>query len=97
MPGIKGLDSHSYISVIGCALEYRYIEVVHSSFQILVAVSTSGRRRSYGDVLRFGHKSRASGSALLIVIHDILSLLRNYLQRKLLKMDFDTWNLTLLK
>lgn len=41
MSGIKGLDSHSYISVIGCALEYRYIEVMHSSFQILIAVSTS--------------------------------------------------------
>ncbi|POI32605.1 hypothetical protein CIB84_003643 [Bambusicola thoracicus] len=40
MSGITGLDSHSYISVIGCALEYRYIEVMHSSFQILIAVST---------------------------------------------------------
>lgn len=40
MSGIAGLDSHSYISVIGCALEYRYIEVMHSSFQILIAVST---------------------------------------------------------
>lgn len=40
MSGIKGLDSHSYVSVIGCALEYRYIEVMHSSFQILIAVST---------------------------------------------------------
>uniref|UniRef100_A0A8C3RNY8 Sodium/potassium-transporting ATPase subunit beta-1-interacting protein n=1 Tax=Chelydra serpentina TaxID=8475 RepID=A0A8C3RNY8_CHESE len=39
MAGIKGLDSHSYISVIGCALEYRYIEVMHSSVQILVAVT----------------------------------------------------------
>uniref|UniRef100_A0A674HE08 Sodium/potassium-transporting ATPase subunit beta-1-interacting protein n=1 Tax=Taeniopygia guttata TaxID=59729 RepID=A0A674HE08_TAEGU len=38
MPGIKGLDNHSYISVIGCALEYRYIEVMHSSFQILIAL-----------------------------------------------------------
>ncbi|XP_038225763.2 sodium/potassium-transporting ATPase subunit beta-1-interacting protein 4 isoform X2 [Dermochelys coriacea] len=36
--GIKGLDSHSYISVIDCALEYRYIEVMHSSVQILVAL-----------------------------------------------------------
>lgn len=43
MSGIKGLDGHSYISVIGCALEYRYIEVMHSSFQILIAVSTSLR------------------------------------------------------
>uniref|UniRef100_A0A670I181 Sodium/potassium-transporting ATPase subunit beta-1-interacting protein n=1 Tax=Podarcis muralis TaxID=64176 RepID=A0A670I181_PODMU len=39
MVGIKGLDSHSYVSVIGCALEYRYIEVMHSAMQILVAVS----------------------------------------------------------
>ncbi|XP_015737093.1 sodium/potassium-transporting ATPase subunit beta-1-interacting protein 4 isoform X3 [Coturnix japonica] len=38
MSGITGLDSHSYISVIGCALEYRYIEVMHSSFQILIAL-----------------------------------------------------------
>ncbi|XP_047930724.2 sodium/potassium-transporting ATPase subunit beta-1-interacting protein 4 isoform X1 [Anser cygnoides] len=38
MSGIKGLDSHSYVSVIGCALEYRYIEVMHSSFQILIAL-----------------------------------------------------------
>ncbi|OXB78475.1 UNVERIFIED_CONTAM: hypothetical protein H355_007505, partial [Colinus virginianus] len=38
MSGIAGLDSHSYISVIGCALEYRYIEVMHSSFQILIAL-----------------------------------------------------------
>ncbi|KAH0619242.1 hypothetical protein JD844_019109 [Phrynosoma platyrhinos] len=38
MMGLKGLDSHSYVSVIGCALEYRYIEVMHSALQILVAV-----------------------------------------------------------
>uniref|UniRef100_A0A8C5TEJ2 Sodium/potassium-transporting ATPase subunit beta-1-interacting protein n=1 Tax=Malurus cyaneus samueli TaxID=2593467 RepID=A0A8C5TEJ2_9PASS len=50
MSGIKGLDSHSYISVIGCALEYRYIEVMHSSFQILIAVSPSlGGRNSSAD------------------------------------------------
>ncbi|XP_056668823.1 sodium/potassium-transporting ATPase subunit beta-1-interacting protein 4 isoform X7 [Monodelphis domestica] len=36
--GITGLDSQSYISVIGCTLEYRYIEVMHSSFQILLAL-----------------------------------------------------------
>lgn len=40
MVGIKGLDSHSYVSVVGCAVEYRYIEVMHSALQILVAVST---------------------------------------------------------
>ncbi|NXJ67780.1 NKAI4 protein, partial [Rostratula benghalensis] len=38
MSGLKGLESHSYVSVIGCALEYRYIEVMHSSFQILIAL-----------------------------------------------------------
>ncbi|XP_065547393.1 sodium/potassium-transporting ATPase subunit beta-1-interacting protein 4 isoform X3 [Lathamus discolor] len=43
MSGIKGLDGHSYISVIGCALEYRYIEVMHSSFQILIADASSLR------------------------------------------------------
>ncbi|XP_068890396.1 sodium/potassium-transporting ATPase subunit beta-1-interacting protein 4 isoform X2 [Aphelocoma coerulescens] len=47
MSGIKGLDNHSYISVIGCALEYRYIEVMHSSFQILIAVGRFPGRQQY--------------------------------------------------
>uniref|UniRef100_A0A8C6ZES8 Sodium/potassium-transporting ATPase subunit beta-1-interacting protein n=1 Tax=Nothoprocta perdicaria TaxID=30464 RepID=A0A8C6ZES8_NOTPE len=46
MSGIKGLDTHSYVSVIGCALESRYIEVLHSSFQILLAVSMAQAARA---------------------------------------------------
>ncbi|MGH0168357.1 UNVERIFIED_CONTAM: hypothetical protein FKN15_054409 [Acipenser sinensis] len=37
--GVKSLDSQSFISVMGCIVEYQYIEVLHSSFQILIAVS----------------------------------------------------------
>ncbi|KAG9332536.1 hypothetical protein JZ751_014634 [Albula glossodonta] len=36
--GVRSLDSQSYISVMGCLLEYQYIEVLHSAFQILVAL-----------------------------------------------------------
>ncbi|MGH0178521.1 UNVERIFIED_CONTAM: hypothetical protein FKN15_077995 [Acipenser sinensis] len=36
--GVKSLDSQSFISVMGCIVEYQYIEVLHSSFQILIAV-----------------------------------------------------------
>lgn len=62
MSGIKGLDNHSYISVIGCALEYRYIEVMHSSFQILIAVSASlGGSTSSRDALWFGFFCRHGG------------------------------------
>lgn len=74
MSGIKGLDSHSYVSVIGCALEYRYIEVMHSSFQILIAVST---------VLRVPRGSNCRGDAVCFfqaqrlahVFHPILYIL----------------------
>nr|XP_033819494.1 sodium/potassium-transporting ATPase subunit beta-1-interacting protein 4 isoform X1 [Geotrypetes seraphini] len=38
MVGMKSLESHSYISVVGCTLEYQYIEVMQSSLQILVAL-----------------------------------------------------------
>ncbi|KTG03488.1 hypothetical protein cypCar_00010930, partial [Cyprinus carpio] len=31
-------DAQSYISIMGCLLEYQYIEVLHSSFQILISV-----------------------------------------------------------
>ncbi|XP_075427589.1 sodium/potassium-transporting ATPase subunit beta-1-interacting protein 4 isoform X2 [Ascaphus truei] len=37
--GMAGLETHAYVSVIGCAVEYQYIEVMHSSMQILLAVS----------------------------------------------------------
>jgi len=71
MSGIKGLDSHSYISVIGCALEYRYIEVMHSSFQILIAVSTSlsvpRGSNGWGDAVCFFQAQR-----LACIFHPIL-------------------------
>lgn len=39
-PGVRATDSQSYITVMGCLLDYQYIEVAHSGAQILVAVST---------------------------------------------------------
>lgn len=32
-------EDHRYISIAGCALEYQYVEVAHSSLQIILAVS----------------------------------------------------------
>lgn len=32
-------DDHRYISIAGCLLEYQYVEVAHSSLQIILAVS----------------------------------------------------------
>lgn len=40
-PGVRTTESHSYITVMGCLMDYQYIEVAHSGTQILVAVSTS--------------------------------------------------------
>lgn len=40
-PGVRTTESHSYITVMGCLMDYQYIEVMHSGTQILVAVSTS--------------------------------------------------------
>uniref|UniRef100_A0A8C8LQI4 Sodium/potassium-transporting ATPase subunit beta-1-interacting protein n=1 Tax=Oncorhynchus tshawytscha TaxID=74940 RepID=A0A8C8LQI4_ONCTS len=37
-PGVAIVDSQSYISVMGCLIEYQYIEVLHSATQILIAV-----------------------------------------------------------
>ena len=39
-PGVRTTDSQSYITVMGCLLDYQYIEVAHSGAQILVTVST---------------------------------------------------------
>lgn len=39
--GERGADSQSYISIMGCLLEYQYIEVLHCGFQILTSVSRS--------------------------------------------------------
>lgn len=33
-------EDHRYISIAGCLLEYQYVEVAHSSLQIILAVST---------------------------------------------------------
>ena len=38
-PGVRTTESHSYITVMGCLMDYQYIEVMHSGTQILVAVS----------------------------------------------------------
>lgn len=40
-PGVRTTESQSYITVMGCLLDYQYIEVAHSGAQILVAVSTT--------------------------------------------------------
>lgn len=40
-PGVHTTESHSYITVMGCLMDYQYIEVMHCATQILVAVSTS--------------------------------------------------------
>ncbi|XP_041101766.1 sodium/potassium-transporting ATPase subunit beta-1-interacting protein 3 isoform X1 [Polyodon spathula] len=37
-PATRSLDDHSYISVTGCIVEFQYLEVIHSSFQILLAL-----------------------------------------------------------
>ncbi|RVE70744.1 hypothetical protein OJAV_G00066820 [Oryzias javanicus] len=36
--GVRSTESHSYITVMGCHMEYQYIEVLHSSTQILIAL-----------------------------------------------------------
>ncbi|KAL7860174.1 hypothetical protein SRHO_G00153210 [Serrasalmus rhombeus] len=41
--GMRNADTHSYVSVMGCLLEYQYIEVLHSGFQILLSVSDKTR------------------------------------------------------
>lgn len=33
-------EDHRYISISGCLLEYQYVEVAHSSLQIILAVSS---------------------------------------------------------
>lgn len=39
--GGRTTESHSYITVMGCFMDYQYIEVLHSAAQILVAVSAN--------------------------------------------------------
>lgn len=50
-PGVRTTESHSYITVMGCLMDYQYIEVAHSSTQILVAVSTRLQTRHAGTYL----------------------------------------------
>nr|XP_005993533.2 PREDICTED: sodium/potassium-transporting ATPase subunit beta-1-interacting protein 4 [Latimeria chalumnae] len=38
MTQIKASSANSYISVMDCVIEYQYIEVLHSSVQILISV-----------------------------------------------------------
>ncbi|KAJ1122676.1 hypothetical protein NDU88_001161 [Pleurodeles waltl] len=38
LAAIKGVDAQSYISIVNCVVEYQYIEVLHSAFQILIAL-----------------------------------------------------------
>ncbi|XP_069506885.1 sodium/potassium-transporting ATPase subunit beta-1-interacting protein 4 isoform X2 [Ambystoma mexicanum] len=35
---MKGVDTQSYISIVNCVVEYQYIEVLQSAFQILIAL-----------------------------------------------------------
>ncbi|KAK1897862.1 Sodium/potassium-transporting ATPase subunit beta-1-interacting protein 4 [Dissostichus eleginoides] len=37
-PGVHTTESHSYITVMGCLMDYQYIEVMHSGAQILIAL-----------------------------------------------------------
>ncbi|XP_078253587.1 sodium/potassium-transporting ATPase subunit beta-1-interacting protein 2 isoform X3 [Rhinoraja longicauda] len=34
----KSLDDRTYISVTGCIVDFQYLEVIHSSFQILLSL-----------------------------------------------------------
>lgn len=53
--GVHTTESHSYITVMGCLMDYQYIEVMHSGTQILTAVSISPRiPQSYVTCLPLG-------------------------------------------
>jgi len=45
-------DTQSYIQIMGCLLEYQYIEVLHCGFQILTSVSRSKTQYSYAKACR---------------------------------------------
>ncbi|XP_072427656.1 sodium/potassium-transporting ATPase subunit beta-1-interacting protein 3-like isoform X4 [Chiloscyllium punctatum] len=40
----KSQDDRTYISVTGCIVDFQYLEVIHSSFQILLSVEVSDRQ-----------------------------------------------------
>lgn len=37
-PASRNLGDHSFISVTGCIIEFQYLEVIHSAFQILMSL-----------------------------------------------------------
>ncbi|KAM4026957.1 sodium/potassium-transporting ATPase subunit beta-1-interacting protein 3 isoform 1-T1 [Anomaloglossus baeobatrachus] len=37
-PASRSLGDHSFISVTGCIIEFQYLEVIHSAFQILLSL-----------------------------------------------------------
>ncbi|XP_069816104.1 sodium/potassium-transporting ATPase subunit beta-1-interacting protein 3 isoform X3 [Dendropsophus ebraccatus] len=37
-PASRDLGDHSFISVTGCIIEFQYLEVIHSAFQILLSL-----------------------------------------------------------
>ncbi|XP_069587502.1 sodium/potassium-transporting ATPase subunit beta-1-interacting protein 3 isoform X1 [Ranitomeya imitator] len=45
-PASRSLGDHSFISVTGCIIEFQYLEVIHSAFQILLSVGTSDMERN---------------------------------------------------
>lgn len=55
--GVRATESQSYITVMGCLLDYQYIEVAHSGAQILMAVSTCEKRTTRAQT-RTGNSSR---------------------------------------
>lgn len=61
--GERGADTQSYISIMGCLLEYQYIEVLHSSFQILISVSRSKTHTQTNDMPRHVEKLKHSISS----------------------------------
>ncbi|XP_075067473.1 sodium/potassium-transporting ATPase subunit beta-1-interacting protein 3 isoform X1 [Mixophyes fleayi] len=38
VPASRNLGDHSFISVTGCIIEFQYLEVIHSAFQILMSL-----------------------------------------------------------
>ncbi|TRY89890.1 hypothetical protein DNTS_034224 [Danionella cerebrum] len=49
-------EDHRYISIAGCLLEYQYVEVAHSSLQIILAHLERAARCAIGAIV-FPHQS----------------------------------------
>lgn len=66
-PGVRTTESHSYITVMGCLMDYQYIEVMHSGTQILVAVSKKHAKTaltySHGDSVHAAHACTRPGNS----------------------------------